>query len=279
MTTSILVTGGTGTLGRPVAQRLRDAGASVTVLSRHPTKTAEGIRYTAGDLSTGAGIEAAVRGAEVIVHCAGSGKGDEQKTRTLASAAQDARHIVLISVVGADRIPQVSAIDRALFGYFGMKLATERVVEQSGIGWTTLRATQFHDLILMVARALARLPVIPAPAGSRFQPVDATEVAERMAELALGEPSGLVPDLAGPKIYTVAELINSYLSAARQAAAAGPGAHSRPGRQGAPGRGEPGSGSRRRQADVGGIPGRPDLDGTQNRAPSGLWRGLSWPLG
>jgi uncharacterized protein YbjT (DUF2867 family) len=214
MTTSILVTGGTGTLGRPVAQRLRDAGASVTVLSRHPRATADGIRYTAGDLSTGAGIEAAARGAEVIVHAAGSSTGDEQKTRTLVSAAKDARHIVLISVVGADRIPQVSAIDRALFGYFGMKLATERVLEQSGLGWTTLRATQFHDLILMVARALAKLPVIPAPAGTRFQPVEATEVAGRMAELALGEPSGLVPDLAGPKIYTVAELVNSYLRAA-----------------------------------------------------------------
>jgi len=214
MTTSILVTGGTGTLGRPVARRLRDAGAGVTVLSRHPRETPEGIRYTAGDLSTGEGIGAAVRGAEVIVHCAGSSQGDEQKTRTLVSAAKDARHIVLISVVGADRIPQVSAIDRALFGYFGMKLATERVAGQSGIGWTTLRATQFHDLILIVARALAKLPVIPAPAGFRFQPVDAIEVAERMAELALGEPSGLVPDLAGPKIYTVAELVTSYLSAA-----------------------------------------------------------------
>jgi uncharacterized protein YbjT (DUF2867 family) len=214
MTTSILVTGGTGTLGRPVVQRLRDAGAKVTVLSRHARETAEGVRYMAGDLSTGEGIEAAVRGAEVIVHCAGSSKGDERKTRTLVGAAKDGRHIVLISVVGADRIPQVSAIDRAFFGYFGMKLATERVVEQSGIGWTTLRATQFYDLILMVARAMAKLPVIPAPTGTRLQPVDATEVAERMAELALGRPSGLVPDLAGPKIYTVAELIKSYLSAA-----------------------------------------------------------------
>jgi uncharacterized protein YbjT (DUF2867 family) len=214
MTTSILVTGGTGTLGRPVARRLRGAGASVTVLSRHRGEPADGIRYAAGDLDTGAGVEAAVRGAEVIVHCAGSSKGDEQKTRALVSAATGARHIVLISVVGADRIPQVSAIDRALFGYFGMKLATERVVEQPGTGWSTLRATQFHDLILTVARALARLPVIPVPAGLRFQPVDATEVAGRMAELALGEPSGLVPDLAGPKICTVAELVNSYLSAA-----------------------------------------------------------------
>ena len=76
-----------------------------------------------------------------------------------------------------------------------------------------LRANQFHDLILTVAKALARLPVIPAPAGTRFQPVDATEVAARMAELALDEPCGLVPDLAGPKIYTVAELVNSYVSA------------------------------------------------------------------
>lgn len=213
MTTSILVTGGTGTLGRPVAQRLREAGANVTVLSRHPRETVDGIRYTAGDLSTGEGIEVAVRNAEVIVHCAGSRKGDEQKTRTLVSAAERARHIVLISVVGADRIPQVSAIDRALFGYFGMKLATERVVEQSGIGWSTLRATQFHDLMLMVVKALAKLPVIPAPTGSRFQPVDATEVAERMAELALGEPSGLAPELAGPEIRTLAELVKSYLNA------------------------------------------------------------------
>ena len=97
MTTSVLVTGGTGTLERPVAQRLRGAGASVTVLSRHPRQTADGIRSAAGDLSTGEGVEAAVRGAEVIVHCAGSSKGDEQKTRTLVGAARDARHIVLIS--------------------------------------------------------------------------------------------------------------------------------------------------------------------------------------
>src|SRR5262249_6428035 len=153
------------------------------------------------------------RGAEVIVHCAGSRKGDEHKTRTLVSAAKHARHIVLISVVGADRVPQVSAIDRALFGYFGMKLATERVVEQSGIPWTTLRAAQFYDLMLIVAKALANLPVIPDPTGSRFQPVDAGEVAQRMAELALGEPAGLVPDMAGPKMYTLAEAVKSYLSA------------------------------------------------------------------
>ncbi|HEV8275614.1 MAG TPA: hypothetical protein VGQ26_07940 [Streptosporangiaceae bacterium] len=144
-----------------------------------------------------------------------------------------------------------------------MKLATERAVEQSGIGWTTLRATQFHDLILMVARALAKLPVIPAPTGSRFQPVNATEVAEQMAELALGEPSGLVPDLAGPKSTPWPSW-----SKATSARSVSGGRCSRCTFQarppGAPGQGKPGPRSRRRQADVGGIPGRPDLDGTQN---------------
>jgi uncharacterized protein YbjT (DUF2867 family) len=118
-----------------------------------------------------------------------------------------------LAVVAGRGTRLAAPLDRAFFGYFGMKLASERVVEQSGIGWTTLRATQFHDLILTVATALAKLPVIPAPTGTRFQPVDATEVAERMSELALGEPSGLVPDLAGPKIYTVAELVSRYLRA------------------------------------------------------------------
>jgi uncharacterized protein YbjT (DUF2867 family) len=117
-------------------------------------------------------------------------------------------------VVGAVRIPLASGIDRAMFGYFGSKLAAERVIADSGLPWTTLRPTQFHDLILMVARQMARLPVIPVPAGVRFQPVDAGEVAARLAELALGPPAGLVPEMAGPRVYPMAELLRGYLRAA-----------------------------------------------------------------
>ena len=83
-----------------------------------------------------------MRGAEVIVHCAGSSKGDEQKTSTLVSAAKDARHIVLISVVGADRSRRSAPSTGRCSAYFGMKLAAQRILEQSGIGWTTLRTTQ-----------------------------------------------------------------------------------------------------------------------------------------
>src|SRR5205814_10628822 len=117
-----------------------------------------------------------------------------------AAAQARARHLVFISVVGADRVPLVSGVDRAMFGYFGSKLAAERVVAGSVLPWSTLRATQFYDLLLLVARAIARLPLIPVPAGFKFQPVDTGEVADRLAELALGAPAGLVPDLAGPKV-------------------------------------------------------------------------------
>src|SRR5215211_2618894 len=219
MTSPILVTGGTGTLGRRVVRRLRDAGCDVRVLSRRSRAAKDGIRFRTGDLATGEGIEPAVDGVAAIVHCAGSNKGDADLTRNLVRAASSQTrlpHLVYISVVGADRIPVVSRVDRAMFGYFESKRETERVVADSGLPWTTLRATQFHDLILMVAQLLAKLPVIPVPAGFRVQPVEADEVAARLVELTLGEPSGLVPDMGGPRVYGAADLLRGYLRATRR---------------------------------------------------------------
>jgi uncharacterized protein YbjT (DUF2867 family) len=215
MMARILVTGGTGTLGRLVVSRLREAGHDVRVLSRHTGEAADGIEYVAGDLSKGEGIDAAVEGAEIIVHCAGSAKGDEDKARHLVRAASRAgtRHLVYISVVGADRIPVVSGVDRAMFGYFASKLAAERVVADSGLPWTTLRATQFHYGFLTVARQMAKLPVLPVAAGVRFQPVDAREVADQLVELALGAPAGLTPEMGGPRVYEMADLLRGYLRA------------------------------------------------------------------
>src|SRR5215207_6535718 len=215
MTSPILVTGGTGTLGRHVVRRLRDSGCDVRVLSRHSHSPEDGVDFVTGDLATGEGIDAAVAGVGTVVHCAGTSKGDEDKARNLVRAASRAgvRHLVYISVVGADRIPIVSGIDRAMFGYFGSKLAAERIVSDSGLAWTTLRATQFHDLQLTVAEQMAKLPVIPVPSGVRFQPVDADEVAARLVELALGKPAGLVPDMGGPRVYEMAELVRGYLRA------------------------------------------------------------------
>jgi len=211
----ILVTGGTGTLGRRVVSLLRDADRDVRVLSRHRGAAVAGVDFVTGDLTTGDGVDAAVAGSEIIVNCAGSAKGDGNMARHLvrAASAVGVRHVVHISVVGADRVPLTGRLDRAMFGYFGSKLDAERVVADAGLPWTTLRATQFHELMLTVAGMLSKLPVIPVAAGFRFQPVDAGEVAARLAELALGPPSGLVPDVGGPRVEPLAELLRGYLRA------------------------------------------------------------------
>lgn len=215
MTAPVLVTGGTGNLGRHVVARLRAAGHEVRVLTRQEQPPRDGIESVIGDLESGDGVESAVTGCDVIVHCAGSAKRDDVKAQTLVLAARAAgtAHLVNISVVGADRVPVTSRLDRVMFGYFAAKAAAERVIAQSGVPFTTLRATQFHDLVLMTVRQMAKLPVIPAPSGFRFQPVEADEVAQRMVELALDSPAGLVADLGGPRTYDQAELLRSFLRA------------------------------------------------------------------
>lgn len=189
-TSPLLVTGGTGTLGRLVVPLLRDAGHHVRVFSRHSHDAENGTEYVTGDLLTGAGIEPAVQGVDILVHLAGGPKGDDAATRNLVRAASQAgvRHLVYIAVIGADRVP---------LGYFRSKSGAERSVAGSGLPWTTLRAAQFHDLVLTVAQKMAKLPVIPMPTGLQFQSVDAGEVAARLVELTLDKPAGLLPDLAG----------------------------------------------------------------------------------
>src|SRR5690606_7901254 len=89
----------------------------------------------------------------------------------------------------------------------------EREIVESGVPWTMLRAAQFHDLVLKMTQAMAKLPVVPVPGGLRFQPVDARDVAQRLVELSLGEPAGRVADLPGPTVYDLGELSRSYLRA------------------------------------------------------------------
>ncbi|TDC41463.1 NAD-dependent epimerase/dehydratase family protein [Actinomadura sp. KC345] len=206
MTSPILVTGGTGTLGRHVVPLLREAGRDVRVLSRRSREAVDGIEYVTGDLLKNEGIEAAVGGAETVVHLAGGAKGDDEAARNLARAASRAgvRHLVFISVIGADRVP---------LAWLKTQLEAERAVIDSGVPWTILRAAQFHDLVLKVVGSMAKLPVVPKPGGLRFQPVDARDVAARLAGLALGAPSGRVPDLAGPKVYGLDELVRGHLGA------------------------------------------------------------------
>ncbi|CCK31519.1 hypothetical protein BN159_7140 [Streptomyces davaonensis JCM 4913] len=113
-------------------------------------------------------------------------------------------HLVFISIVGVDLVP---------LGYYRSKLAVERLVEGSGIGWTILRATQFHDLLAQVFGSLSKSPLMLLPAGVRDQPVAVAEVADRLTELAAGAPAGRVEDVAGPEVRSFESLARAYLRA------------------------------------------------------------------
>jgi uncharacterized protein YbjT (DUF2867 family) len=210
----ILVTGGTGVLGRAIVPRLT-GHADVRVLSRHGTGRADA-GVVRGDLDTGDGLDSALRDIDVVVHCARYDRDlrhperDTEQTRRLIDAARatgGTPHLVYISIVGTDRIP---------LGYYRAKHTSERLIAASGLPWTVQRATQFHELVLMFLMLAARGPVALVPRGVRVQPVETQEVAGRLAELALGDPAGRVADMAGPRVEQAEDLMRLYLTARRR---------------------------------------------------------------
>jgi uncharacterized protein YbjT (DUF2867 family) len=204
---TVLVTGGTGVLGRQVVARLRERGADVRVLSRRPGDEPGRVM---GNLETGEGLAEAVAGVDAIAHCASGADWirphrDVAQTQKLLASVGDARpHLVYISIVGVDRIR---------FGYYRAKHTCERMIESSGLPWTVLRATQFHELVLTAAMLLSKGPVALSLRGVRDQPVDVGEVARRMADLVLAPPAGRAADFGGPKVEDFTDLFRQYLAA------------------------------------------------------------------
>lgn len=201
MSTPILVTGGTGNIGRHTVPLLRAAGREVRILSRHSRPAEPGIDYVEGDTVKDTGLDAALDGIDTVLHLAGGAKGDDVAAQNLVAAARRAgvRHLVLISVVGADRMP---------IGYFRMKAAAELAFETSDIPFTVLRVAQLHDFALPMVKVLSKMRI--APRGLRFESIGVDEVSVRLAALTLGEPAGRVADLAGPQVREIADMVRAF---------------------------------------------------------------------
>ncbi|MEZ0446447.1 SDR family oxidoreductase [Cellulomonas sp. ICMP 17802] len=207
----VLVTGGTGTLGRALVHTLLDQGRAVRVLSRRDRTPAvpDAVGWVVGDLVTGHGLRAAVDRVSAVVHCASDPRKPDRDLEAavqllLAARAAHVPHLVYISIVGVDQVP---------LAYYKAKRRVEEIVEDGGVPWTTLRATQFHEFVATLLDYLSRGPVALAPAGLSDQPIDVREVAARLAELVAAGPSGRVEDLGGPQVLTTAELMRTYLAA------------------------------------------------------------------
>lgn len=211
---NVLVTGGTGTLGRHVVMRLRLHGHRARIFSRHPRGHVDAVP---GDLKSGTGLDRALAGMDAIVHAATESRqslrsrGDIRGTKNLIKAAERAhiKHLVYISIVGIDEVPT--------YPYYSTKRAVEALVKQGAVPWSILRATQFHDLMEVLLSGFSRVPGITAiPFAWQYQPVDAREVAARLAEAVLEEPHGMLEDFGGPEARTFKSIAESWIGARKQ---------------------------------------------------------------
>ncbi len=203
----VVVTGGTGQLGRHLAPTLQAGGHAVRLMSRRGTGPG-GVR---GDLATGFDLGHALAGAEVVVHAASDPRGDPWQVdvagtrRLVQSIDRDRlRHLVYVSIVGVDRVP---------FGYYRAKFAAEQVLLASGLPVTLLRITQFHPFVDDLLSTARRGPILPVPMGWRVQPVDIDDAAAHVVEVCAAPPSGGVVEFGGPQVLTTAELARAWAAA------------------------------------------------------------------
>ena len=223
----VVVVGGTGTVGRPAVAELARRAHEVVMLSRHgggPTMNAEGtdggpLVGVRGDVTSNAGLEEALDGADAVVDASNIITLDEKRATDFfvgaterlldAEASAGVQRHVLVSIVGVDRVPT---------GYYRAKVAQERAVEAGAsaraLRWNVLRATQFHEFADQMIGRLRRGPVVPMPVMS-VQPVSTLDVAAALAdavELGTG-PSGRLPEVAGPEVLSLPEMARAVLQA------------------------------------------------------------------
>jgi uncharacterized protein YbjT (DUF2867 family) len=202
----IAVAGGTGVAGRHVVEALRAGGHEAVVLTRS----------TGVDLTTGDGLAAVLDGVAAVVDVTSTSSATAKGATRFFSAvttnllgaerAAGVGHHVALSIVGAARVNA---------GLYAGKKAQEDLVMAAPVGWSLLRATQFHELA-QVAAARSRvgpLTVVPTWA---TQPVAASEVGAALAQIATGAPRGLDVDLAGPEVEEMSSMVRRYLAAVGQ---------------------------------------------------------------
>jgi uncharacterized protein YbjT (DUF2867 family) len=197
----IAVAGGTGVVGRHLVTALGAAGHEPVVLAR-----SVGVHLT-----TGGGLGDALREVEVVVDVSNVTTtrravaerffGAAARHLLDAGARAGVGHHVVLSIVGVDRVDQ---------GYYEGKRLQERLVLDGPVPASVLRATQFHEFAGQLLQRLGRSPVVAVPR-MLSQPIAASEVAEALVDLALAEPAGRVPDLAGPRREEMPDLVRRLL--------------------------------------------------------------------
>jgi uncharacterized protein YbjT (DUF2867 family) len=199
----IVVIGGTGLIGSKLVNKLR----------KHGHEAIPAAPNTGVNTLTGEGLAEVLKGASTVVDVSNSPSWEdaavlnffETSTHNLLTygAAAGVRHHVALSVVGTDRLSES--------GYFRAKIAQEKLIQESSIPYSIVRATQFFEFlkgladISMVGDKVHLPPVL-------FQPMAADDVASGVASVAVAQPVNGMVEIGGPEQFRVDELVRRRLA-------------------------------------------------------------------
>jgi uncharacterized protein YbjT (DUF2867 family) len=200
----IVVIGGTGLIGSKLVERLRKAGHEPLAASLD----------TGVNTLTAEGLSEALDGAHVVVDVSNAPGADDdavldffqRSSRNILAAevAAGVKHHVVLSIVGADRLPES--------GYFRAKIGQEEAVIADSVPYTIVRASQFFEFMgrladsSMIGESVHLPPVL-------VQPEAADDVAAALADVAVNEPMNGIVELAGPEQFRLDALARRVLSA------------------------------------------------------------------
>ena len=200
----IVIIGGTGLIGSKLVTRLREHGHEAV-----PASPDTGVNTL-----TGEGLAKVVTGAAVVVDVSNSPSFEDgpvlkffETSTTNLHAAEEAAgvgHHVALSVVGSDRMPDS--------GYLRAKVAQEKLIRNSSIPYSIVRATQFFEFFKRIADEATvgntvRIPPV------LFQPMAADDVADAVCSVAMGSPLNGMVEVGGPQQFRFDEFIRMGLKA------------------------------------------------------------------
>jgi uncharacterized protein YbjT (DUF2867 family) len=199
----IAVIGGTGLIGSQVVKILNASGHEAV-----PHSPSTGV-----DLLSGQGLPEALKGADVVVNLTNSPTFDDaspaffQTTMDNLLAAAEAAgtgHAVILSIVGADQVPDLV--------YYRAKVLQEDILKAGPVPYSIVRATQFFEFIDAALSWTADENTVRLP-GTLVQPMAAADVAQAVADVSAGTPLRGTRDVAGPEVFPLDELGKLTLAA------------------------------------------------------------------
>lgn len=214
MKKKLLITGGSGTLGSSIIKQAIESDCyDVSTISTNPEEHNFPAKCSVfkSNLVTGEGLTEALAGVSFVIHCASSVVDTERvdydgTLKLLRALDKDTiQNLIYVSIVG---------IDNSTYPYYMVKSRVEQLIASSGVPYSILRTTQFHDFVLAFIKGLyAADHEIKVPKGVKFQSIAVPEVSELLIRMVTSKPGGCITSVGGPEIMDLEVMVIKYLQA------------------------------------------------------------------